>query len=30
MNTYIQQVCIILIKCESKDIYNIIGDFYFK
>ncbi len=29
MNT-IQQECIKLVKGESKDIYNVINDFYFK
>ncbi len=30
MNTFIQQECIKLIKSDSKDIYNIAKDLYFK
>ncbi len=30
INTFIQQGCIKLIKSESKDIYIVAKDFYFK
>lgn len=30
MNTFTQQECTELIKSESKDVYNVIKDFFFK